>query len=714
MELSGNIKQNTANLRDIENWVASYLGNGIIGGCFDFAGLQFKDGEDGRADIIGDTYFVSQYHYNHGKFGMDYALPIGRLQALIELNGRTEEPSDTSKMTEVDQLLDISEGVLHTSYTLAQGPRVEQTQFFSQVRKNLFVLRARCEHPIRFEFHPIKDTPYHYASHFSTEVTTQEIDDCVVYEIPTNMETTAVGLKQKNNTLYIAVYSTFETDDPADACIKELESAIDTGFHTLLAEHKEWWRDYCSRSNISLPSPLGEIWQRANYYIGCSLADRKTHPPLVFGLARVQWPSYFPQDFFYAYENTFRANHMPQAEGTSEFWFDNIQRARDYAGYLFKLRGAVYPWTPPVFVWHDYHTDGVVPNGCYYELHNSAYVAKMCWDYYLHSCDEDYLRDKAYPVIVEIARMYASITTIKDGRAQIFYVPNRSQDEYTPKEELPNLFDTMISAEWTLSLASELAVKFDDPEIIKMCNEILSAGYVYDHLEYDNIYVIYEGDTRVLDFQKHPVQLNPLTWLPIERFFNDQRTINYHTRRYDICRGYKDASSTAWTLGQFMLASSRLRRPEEFAKDIVNIQRCKIMDPAYIQTFESSRKAPHFLTTIGLFMQAITDTLVQTHNGYAEFFPCILPEWKDQELSFTTLRLPGGFLASGSYKNGMKQIGIISLLGRHFEFSIPDEQRDVEIIDSKGEVVYTGPASHRVGIYTSQGEVYTIKPISEQ
>lgn len=709
MKLSGNIRQNTDNLGDIENWVASYLGNGIVGGCFDFAGLQFKDGKEGRADIIGDTYFVSQYHYVHGKYGMDYALPIGRLQARVQLDGQTVEPSDPSDITEIDQRLDIGDGILYTSYTLSHGPRVEQTQFFSQIRKNLFVLRAHCEHPIHFEFYPIYDTPYHYASHFTTDVTTREIDGCIVHEIPTNMETTAVALKQDGDTLYIAVYSTFETDNPSGACVKEIESAASTGFDKLMEEHKEWWREYWAKSNINLPYPLGEIWQRANYYIGCSLAAQKTHPPLVFGLARVQWPSYFPQDFFYAYENTFRANHMEQAVGTSEFWFDNIQHARDYAGYQFKLKGAVYPWTPPVFDWHNYHIDGEVPNGCYYELHNSAYVAKMCWDYYLHSCDEEYLKEKAYPVIVEIARMYASMTTIKDGRAQILYTPNRSQDEYTSKENLPNLFDTMVSAEWTLSLARDLAVRFDDSEIISMCDKILTAGYVYDRLEYDNIYVVYEGDTRVLDFQKHPVQLNPLTWLPISRFFEDQRTINYHTRRYDICRGYKDASSTAWTLGQFMLASSRLRRPEEFAKDIQNIHRCKIMDPGYIQTFESSRKAPHFLTTIGLFMQAITDTLVQTHNGFAEFFPCILPEWKGLEIGFTTLRLPGGFLASGNHLNGIQSIEIQSLLGRHFEFSLPDETRDVEVLDGSGNVVYSGPASNRVGINTKQGEVYSIQ-----
>jgi trehalose/maltose hydrolase-like predicted phosphorylase len=61
------------------------------------------------------------------------------------MNSRNVEPSNPSEITEVDQRLDIGEGVLYTSYTLSQGPRVEQAQFFSQIRKNLFVLRAHCE-----------------------------------------------------------------------------------------------------------------------------------------------------------------------------------------------------------------------------------------------------------------------------------------------------------------------------------------------------------------------------------------------------------------------------------------------------------------------------------------------------------------------------------------------------------------------------------------
>ena len=705
---SGNIEQGSKQLSNIENWVASYLGNGLLGGCFDYAGLQFQDGTEGRPDIIGDTYFVSQSHYVHGRYGMDYALPIGRLQADIAHNGKTVELSNHTTLTKLSQSLDIRKGILQTRYSLRGGPTVKQTQFFSQVRKHVFAAKVESEADIRFRFVPITQTPYHYGSHFETEVKTQALEGCTVHEIPTNLQTTAVALKQSDDLVLVSVYSSLETDNPAQACIDDISSAVDAGSHTLLAEQQAWWNQYWDESDVSIPHPLDSIWKRANYYIGCSCADQKTHPPLVFGLARVQWPAYFPQDYFYAYTNTFAANHLKQAAGTSEFWFEILRHAEDYAKRVFGLDGAVYPWTPTVFDWHDYHRNARVPNSCYYELHNSAYVAKMCHDYYLHTCDESYLREKAYPVIKQIARMYASMTTIIDGRAQIRFKPNTSQDEGSPTG-MPNYFDTLVSAEFTLRLAGQLAERFGDSATSQMCSKILDAGYAYERLEFEDTYSVFEGDVRTEDFQKHPVQLNPITWLPIQRFFEDPRIRAYHARRYDICRGYKDASSTAWTLGQFMLASCRLRMPDELAKDIENIQRCRIMDPAYTQTFESTRRSPHFLTTIGLFMQAITETLVQTHNGFTEIFPCLLKDQDSQPIEFRGIRAPGGFRVSGLRKKRLQRLEITSEFGGVFEFGIHGEERHVVLVDDQGNEVYAGPAS-RGSFKTTPGAVYTLSP----
>ncbi len=707
MIADGTIRQTTEKLRQPENWVASYLGNGNIGGCFDYAGLQFQE-PDAQTDIIGDTYFVSQHHYVHGKFGMDYALPIGRLQAKVTVDVEQVEPRDPSAFEYVDQILRIDRGFLHTKYLLAGGKPVEQVQFFSQKRKNLFVLRVNSDTPVEFDFKPVDRTPYHYNSQFETQVVYNEADGDRVWEIPTNLQTTAVIMRQQGEMLAIAIYSTLEVDDPVEAGINEVLTAHLVGWDCLFDEQERKWERYWSRAQVSLPHPLGAIWRRANYYLGCSLNERPSHPPLVFGLACVQWPAYFPQDFFYAYTNTLTADHLDLAAGTSGFWHNILPHAQDYALRLFNLAGAVYPWTPPVFDWHDYHCNGITPNKCYYELHNSAYVAKMCWDYYTYTLDESYLREKAYPVIREIARMYASMTIIRDGRAHILFAPIQSQDETGPPD-MPNYFDAMVSAEYCLTLGDALARKFGEEQVARDFRRILDAGYVFDRLELGDTYGVFEGDTRTEGFQKHPVQLNPITWLPIERFFNDARIANYHRRRYEICRGYKDATSTAWTLGQFMLASCRLGNPEALAEDIENILRCSIMDADYIQTFESSRKAPHFLTTIGLFMQAITETLVQTCRGRVDIFGCLLPEWENERIEFSNLRTPGGFLVSGHKQANQFEIEIESLLGGELRFSLPRINGEITVT-SGGVELYNGTAAREINVNTRAGDAITVRP----
>lgn len=700
----GDIVYGVSDLDDLSRWVTSYLGNGHLGGCFDHLGTMGVDGLPGSPDPIGGTYFCSLYHFVHAKFGMDYALPIARLQ--VAQQGVSANPDDISRIADFEQRLALYDGILRTEFSIEGGGSFQREQFFSQVRKNLFVMRTRCSGTVGaildVRLLPVSETPFHYGQHFQGKARFHKNGETLAWEVSTGDATTWAALLVDSGpgakkaaienglrvemgvneelVIWIALVSDPEAPHPEEAAAHEILNAREAGFERVLQEHVDWWRDYWQESVISLPGvgdDIQKLWLRGNYYLGCSLSDRKApHPPLVFGLAEVGWPSYFPQDFLFLYQNTLSANHLRHAASTADFWFDLLPHVQEYARRMFQLPGAYYPWTPPLFLWHDYHHDGV-PNNCYYEHHNQAYVARMVWDYADFTGDREFLRTHAYPVLREIAGLYGGMMSLdpETGKYEIRFTPSKSQDEYAPAHQA-NYFDCLLSAEYALRKAVRCARLLDvDENLFREWDQILEIGFAYSKLVSRDLYVAYEGDDRGGGSEKHPVQLNPIALLPVEHLYADPRVHHAYEQRYEITLGYDRDEAHAWTLGEFMLASARTRDAEGFREDLRRMRSCKLVDPRLIQVFESTGSKPHFMTTQGLIMEAITECFVQWWKGEIEPWPLLLPEWveasREEPVWFENIRAPGGFLVSGRLAGASQEVEVRSEFAEPLRIRIP-------------------------------------------
>jgi len=86
--------------------------------------------------------------------------------------------------------------------------------------------------------------------------------------------------------------------------------------------------------------------------------------------------------------------------------------------------------------------------------------------------------------------------------------------------------------------------------------------------------------------QKHPVQLNDLAFLPVCTKISETSLIAYNFR-YKIT---KDAENLflGWTLGEFLLAGSRVGNPQQWKKDWDNMRAADYVDADWIQIYESS------------------------------------------------------------------------------------------------------------------------------
>ncbi len=179
-----------------------------------------------------------------------------------------------------------------------------------------------------------------------------------------------------------------------------------------------------------------------------------------------------------------------------------------------------------------------------YELHNPAYVAAMVWQYYLVTRDREFLR-KYFPVLEEVCRFYTNISFRNpQGTFDIYHRFARGQDEASSTAgQLRNLLGASYSAEYTTRnyLAASEILGIADTSLHRRASGILHSGYTRQTLlRPEGWYATYEGDHRPLNSQKHPVQLNPVAYLPMPDLAGEGSPVELAWKnRYELTKDAK-------------------------------------------------------------------------------------------------------------------------------------------------------------------------------
>lgn len=407
------------------------------------------------------------------------------------------------------------------------------------------------------------------------------------------------------------------------------------------------------------------------------------------GLNSNIWGFTFPQDIYYVAENLPRTGHLERAENALKYWLDILPDVKKYTQRIMHVDGAFYPWTPPYEQWDRYERDGVVSADSY-ELHNPAYVLAMVWHYYQYSGDAEIL-EHYFPIIEEVWRFYANISELnEDGHYDVYHDNSRGQDEASTTDgKLRNLLCASFSAEYAARCYIAAAETMPNAEIdlYNKAKAILKAGYERDVLlTEDGYYKTYERDVRPPGRQKHPVQLNPIAFVPMPDLVTDgSPTEIAYQNRYELTLRAKKPITMGWTFGEFFLASVRMRKPEQAKKDLSTIQICRGADPRWIQFYESSfwpgwhMNKSYYFPMHGLFMQGYTDMMVQDWRGYVDLFACVFEDWKDKSFSFHGIRSLNGISVDGTWQNGKIKVVIYPNRARSVDLRLPPQFKNISV-----------------------------------
>jgi hypothetical protein len=258
----------------------------------------------------------------------------------------------------------------------------------------------------------------------------------------------------------------------------------------------------------------------------------------------------------------------------------------------------------------------------------------------------EWSKSNVEPLIRETALFFKSICKKEqDGYWHIFIEPSMGQDEYGGFNQKDYLC-ALYSSEYCFQKAIESGLDKDG-----QYQKILDEGLAFPSLLSGKgcYFSCQRGGMDAFGNQKHPVQLNALAYLPVNKEVTEPEKIAYNSR-YEITDKAKVPYYHGWTLGEFLLAGTRIGDVAGWKKDWSNFFISDYTDSELVQIYEASTltRGSFYISTHGLFAQSILGNVISTWYGNLEIGNCL--PWKT--VRFGNIKTLLGIEVSGEIRRG--------------------------------------------------------------
>ena len=457
----------------------------------------------------------------------------------------------------------------------------------------------------------------------------------------------------------IAVTTNAEAAKPLEYANRLADDGLRQGWARTLAAHRAWWKDFYYTSQVRIPEPrLQHHYNLVKYFYGAASRAHAVPMPLQ-GIwtadegALPPWKGDYHNDL-----NTQMTYVAWQAAGLVDsgmayinYYEDRLPQFRRYGRQFFGADGAIVPGVmtlkgQAMGGWGQYAmgiTAGLWNGHAFYQ-------------HWKTSGDREFLQQRAYPWLAEVAASILSLTTEKEGKLYLPYSasPEFNDDRFEAYLEPNSNFDQALLT-WAMNALGEMAEALGKPRDAEKwrgyANKMpplkvdpaakalkISAKYNYEHSH---------------RHFSHTLAIHPLGILNVEQPPATRDIVRNSVRQ--ILTG----GASAWTGYSYTWAASLAARagfPEAAARLLHDFERAFVTRNGFHVNGDQTQSGlsdlhyrPFTLEGNFLFMDAIHEMYLQSWGGKVRIFPAVPDRWADGE--FVDLRAEGGFVVSATRRD---------------------------------------------------------------
>ena len=453
------------------------------------------------------------------------------------------------------------------------------------------------------------------------------------------------------------------TEYPKWAKTKDAEeivkNSLKSSFDKQLEEHKGWWKDFWNRSSINIPDKrIEKQWYLDMYKFGS--AARSDSPPIALQAIWTAdsgtippWKGDFHHDLNVqlSYWPAYSGNHLDLEEGLLNWLWQYKDNFSDFTREFFETDGINIPGATSI--------EGMSMGGWSQYAYTPTASAWIAHHFYLHwrySMDREFLKERAYPWIKEVALFLDGISEKgKDGKLKL---PLSSSPEIYNNEARAWFKDVtnydLALIRWTYEKAAELATELGQIKEAEKWQNILSKwpDYAVD----PDTGLMYAPDFPCDESHRHLSQImaiHPLGLIDWSQGKESQEIIT------NSVQNLKNLGTEWWTGYSFSWFANVQARMHDgngaaetlriFAENFCLPNSFHVNGEQYDRGYSNFKYRPFTLEGNFAFAAAVLEMLIQSHTGIVHIFPAIPDNW--EKASFSNLRTEGAFLVSAKREN---------------------------------------------------------------
>ena len=674
------------------------------------------------------------------------------------------------KARDYERGLDLRTGIAYSEYFSDFGKTVRKA--FFGYPGNVFVYRADFAKPkdllrVRAEIPYLGDRPLNEGGR-TGEVKTRGDEIEILGTLPSRalkyfakVAVVTDGEKRCENgeivvinALYADIYVVFDTsyklcpeafsthkavgENPTEKVAARLQNALKLGYETLLKRHTNDFSSLMNRVELDLGGKddwratdellrsyregnaepyLEEIYYQYGRYLLISSSRKGTPPASLQGVWTVHdkspWGSGFWHNIniqmnywhafsaniaeaFDAYADFFKA-YLPEAEKNAKAWIKetNPENADGDCGWIIGTGAFCY------------EVEGKNPNS-HSGPGTGGLTAKMFYDAYDFTRDEEFLKKYAYPAVHGMTKFLKKTLRDYDGRKLCSFSASPEQilsGEWVNEHKYQQYYHT-VGCSFDQQMVKEI---FENDlklsEVLGISDEI--TRYERENINaLDPVRVGYSGQIKEYDEErfygeigeaKHRHLSQLVALMPGEQITSDTPATLDAAK---ITLDYRGDESTGWALAHRLCSRARTGEGDHAYILLQNLLKTRT-HPNLWDVHPPFQIDGNFGATAGM-----TEMLLQSHGGYISLLPSIPREWKN--VSFKGLKARGNFEISLDYKDGIiENCEIISYKGEPITLYYGGET-DKIIVYGNGEEIPVKHIDGKISFCTTAGEKYCL------